>query len=701
MTDTLAPGGGRYERPDRKGNPMRWRSLSCALLVAGAMLAATPAKAATVVDNCSTYSGSGSLDEALATGGDIIFACDGVIALPHAATIEVATSIDAAGHDVTLDGEQSHSIFMVNNTSFAITGLRLTGARGSAIRVGTGRLSITGSRFDANSASPRSDSVDGVLAAVTGATPAGGAIRAEDSIVSIIGSTFSENIAADGNGQSAGIGGAVALFNGSLSVEDSTFTGNMTRPPKAGRDLGSGGAIHVQGGSVAIAGSAFQANTAGTQGGAIWASDGVLAIASTTFEGNATGLPLLAETGGGAVYADGTTTISDATFQLNATGGRGGAILAFGPLAVTASTFDRNSAHGLVPLDREPIVGLGSGGAIAAPGGPPTVADSVFTQNFAAVGGGAIDATDPISISGSRFEDNGLRGIVTLDLGGGGAIRGSVVTVTGSVFNRNHARQFLRGQQMDLFAQPSGGAINAQVATVDASSFSFNEAAGAGGAIGANEVSVTATSLSHNISGGAGGAIAAGTASIQTTTLAFNVAGHAGGGTHVAGPATVVNSTFYGNTSDASQSSALYSGSSPRGGGAALSAQSGSVLNATFADNGGGGGTSAILGGLTLINTIVAGDPAGTNCAGGIVDGGHNIDSGTTCGFSAANASLSGVDPQLRGLAANGGPTRTVATARTSPAIDAGDTTQCPVRDQRGRARLNACDIGAYENRSV
>ncbi len=44
-------------------------------------------------------------------------------------------------------------------------------------------------------------------------------------------------------------------------------------------------------------------------------------------------------------------------------------------------------------------------------------------------------------------------------------------------------------------------------------------------------------------------------------------------------------------------------------------------------------------------------------------------------------------DPQLGPLAANGGPTLTMALLPGSPAIDAGDDANCPATDQRGVTR--------------
>lgn len=677
---------------------MRWRSLACALLVSGVALVAAPAQAATVVDNCSSYEGTGGLQDALIAGGDIVFACDGVIGISGTPSVNVPTSIDAAGHDVTLDG-LGNTIFLVEGTTLRLTGLRLVAARGSALRVQSGSLIVEGCRFEDNAAAYRRDSVNAAVAAVSGATPAGGAIRADDSAVTITRSIFNGNFATQEHGMTAGLGGAVAVFGGSLAVEDSRFDTNATRGPGLGIDRGSGGAIWVGAGtdSLAIAGSTFIGNTAGMLGGAIWSGAASLVVSSTTFESNATGLPVLGEAGGGAVAATSTATISDSAFTRNDTGGSGGALLLQGPATVTASTFTGNRAGGAVPFVDGGIVGTGSGGAIASPAGPATIADSTFADNSAAIEGGAVLAHGGLTVHRSTFQDNELNGLIVTRPGGGGAISASDATVIDSVFNRNDASRDLQEATNGILERPPGGAIQALTLIVAGSSFSFNAASGAGGALHATTASVTTSSLSHNVAGEGGGAIKALNATVDSSTLAFNVAGLDGGGLSAL-EAAIVNSTLYGNTSGASQDTRI--GGPSEFWGAAASIGLGSILNATIADNGGALGRPALVGNVTLVNTIVAGDPAGANCDSRIVDGGHNIDSGSTCPFAAANASMSDTDPMLRGLADNGGPTRTVATHRNSPAIDAGDTTACPARDQRNRARLGACDIGAYENRS-
>ena len=77
------------------------------------------------------------------------------------------------------------------------------------------------------------------------------------------------------------------------------------------------------------------------------------------------------------------------------------------------------------------------------------------------------------------------------------------------------------------------------------------------------------------------------------------------------------------------------------------------VTNSTFSGNsaefGNAGGIFVTSSGslVTFRNTIAANN--GVNCGGDIpiIDGGHNLDSDGSCGFSATTGSLSGIDPLL------------------------------------------------------
>jgi hypothetical protein len=164
-----------------------------------------------------------------------------------------------------------------------------------------------------------------------------------------------------------------------------------------------------------------------------------------------------------------------------------------------------------------------------------------------------------------------------------------------------------------------------------------------------------------------------GSATLTNVTISANAASYDGGGLFNFGSAVLTNVTISGNSAGET------------GGG--ISNQSG--------------------GSVRLKNTIVANSPAGGNCSGPITSAGHNLDSGNSCGFNLAQGDLINSDPKLAPLGDNGGPTKTHALSVGSPAVDAGDSSDCPSTDQRGagftRPRdgdgngSSVCDVGAFE----
>ena len=125
--------------------------------------------------------------------------------------------------------------------------------------------------------------------------------------------------------------------------------------------------------------------------------------------------------------------------------------------------------------------------------------------------------------------------------------------------------------------------------------------------------------------------------------------------------------------------------------------------NVTIAGNTGAHGalSSRRRSTLTITKSIVAGHSGSANCVGTPIDGGNNLDSGVSCGFTAPQHDQFSTDPLLAPLANNGGSTDTMALGSTSPAIDGVLATACPppAADQRGLVRPQgaSCDIGAFE----
>ena len=201
-------------------------------------------------------------------------------------------------------------------------------------------------------------------------------------------------------------------------------------------------------------------------------------------------------------------------------------------------------------------------------------------------------------------------------------------------------------------------------------------------------LTLTNTVVSGNSTSGEGGGIHndEGVLTIVGTTISRNFAGNGGGIMNIDGAVSITNSTVSGNFAGV--------------GGGIQNAGSMTIINSTIAGNSvgsqGGLGSGIANTGLrtTLINTIVANDPAGGNCSGPItIDGGYNIEDGTTCGFTAATSHSNtnpGLDPA--GLLSNGGPTPTIAllperwpSISSPPAsTDAGRRSST---DQRGVAR--------------
>jgi hypothetical protein len=184
-----------------------------------------------------------------------------------------------------------------------------------------------------------------------------------------------------------------------------------------------------------------------------------------------------------------------------------------------------------------------------------------------------------------------------------------------------------------------------------------------------------------------------------------------------AGTLTVTNCTFYGNSATGGASGGT-GANAGQGLGGAIFNHDGTltVMSSTFSGNSAAndaGGVYNLADGatatLTLSNTILFGDTsgntadltAGTSGAGGstnVTSGVGNL-IGAEAGF--AGTVVSTTDPGLAALAANGGPTQTMAIDASSSAAGAGDAAAASglTTDQRGAPRFTygGIDIGAFQ----
>jgi hypothetical protein len=268
------------------------------------------------------------------------------------------------------------------------------------------------------------------------------------------------------------------------------------------------------------------------------------------------------------------------------------------------------------------------------------------------------------------------------------------------------AENVARGGGASNQNSPSGGAVysgSSSELVLEDSTLSGNRtiATGTGGA---------STSLSQ------GGAILNfGVVRIVRSTINGNTATATGGGTNntARGGAmnnansgsvkvTIERSTIAGNSaSGASQAS---------GGGVYAYGSSFQILGSTIAANGATEGANVSINVPTKFrDTILAAPVGGPSCVGSFIESlGFNLDEGNSCGF-AKPSDQHGVNPLLGPLAANGGPTATMALLHGSPAIDRGTSVAGEATDQRGFARpveiaavangpeSNGADVGAYE----
>jgi cysteine-rich repeat protein len=300
--------------------------------------------------------------------------------------------------------------------------------------------------------------------------------------------------------------------------------------------------------------------------------------------------------------------------------------------------------------------------------------------------------------------DTTIDGGGSITISGGGKVRVFAVNSGVSFDARNLT-------VADGKAMVGGGVDNRGTATLTNCILSGNSAASGGGIANGGTLTLTNCTLSGNVASWLGGGIYnGGTLAVADCTLSGNSAGYGGGIGNEQGHLELTNSTLSGNS--AGSGGGIMNLSSFFGCFHICACGSVVVTNSTLAGNRadtGEGGISTLCShpsgdlAVSVANSVIAGSSR-TNCGGGIIDGGHNLQwPGTSCGET-----IPSLDPLLdpTGLADNGGPTQTIALLPDSPAIDAGDPEACagpPVNgvDQRGYARPGEgsvnCSIGAYE----
>ena len=236
---------------------------------------------------------------------------------------DVETSVPG---DVTISGvtirHGSHGIFNFGGT-LTLTNSVMSGNRakdrGGAIYNSGGTLTLINSIVNGNQAP-----IGGGIASVADREHGSG-------MVTLKGTVVSNNVAR--------AGGGIFVSSATLTVIDSTVSGNVANGVNV--SSGVGGGIYMSDGLLTLTNSTVSGNTARDQGGGIYKyRPGTLALVNSTVSGNT------ATVGdGGGIFSGSQLTLVSSTIAENDAGGQGGGVYSqVGPVEVVNTMIAKNSA---------------------------------------------------------------------------------------------------------------------------------------------------------------------------------------------------------------------------------------------------------------------------------------------------------------------------------------------------------------------
>jgi hypothetical protein len=452
----------------------------------------------------------------------------------------------------------------------------------------------------------------------------------------------------------------------------------------------SGNSLFVveDGGSLTLSNMAL-VNGTSTNGGAVYVfTNGMATFVNCLFSNNvAQGLDGISFGTNSSSTNDGTGDVTSGTRRGAAA--FGGAIFNLGNLSIFLCVFATNSAIGGTGGDgqagRDAVTHggdgtPGGGGGWAFGGGiysagPLFVMDSTFSDNFAQGGTAGIGGAGGSGLVSGATGSGGTGG----SAGGAGLYctnTNSVVVILSSTFANNLAQGGLsqtggRGSAGLGIGGPHGGNAfgggvdndNGSSAVVTNCTFFENDANGGTGGNGGN-------------GGGKGGNGGDGGNAV-------------GGGLYNLGTVTVVNCTFSKGSAVGGTNGLAGSGNAVAKNGRRGNSRGGNVANASRNKKGS----------FTLVNSIIATNLSGGGGFGKFIDGGYNVIADRSIPFKRSGTSLTRTNPLVGDLAANGGPTKTIAILSNSPAVNFIQADDWPTNDQRGirRPQLTFPDAGAFE----
>jgi gliding motility-associated-like protein len=400
------------------------------------------------------------------------------------------------------------------------------------------------------------------------------------------------------------------------------------------------------------------------------------------------------EGGGGAIYTKSLSvlTVTNCIFEGNQTPQNGGAISnLLSNLTILNSTFKNNKTTN--------TTGATAGGAVYSDGargdnGTLIIRNSIFEGNETRAQGGGLFLfpynNESAEVTGCIFKNN------KAEAGAGFWHReGSVVIADGEYpftnVPENTTLTFENCTFEGNIATSQGAVWLSKCLINEVKNCTFkNNTASLGGGMYLNNnrpLALRNCTFVGNIATNQGGALTAigiaATLNMENCTFVDNTANAYGGAMTLPKNTftiNITNCTFSGNSANNptnGQGGSIFSGGNTPAN-TSVTIKNCIFNNSNVTNTFGGGGT-----------------PKWRHCNCELSDGGGNLFFPEIVANAPCVPMPTIADPKLNPLADNGGATQTMSLQAGSPAINAG--AGCPTTDQRGVARVGACDIGAFE----